>query len=72
MYLNIKLDTYTEFWVNFELKIQRGDPMKIWNWKLSQIYETRCALTYGQMDITHQVSSKSLNGFLKNAGGLQA
>ena len=37
--------------------------MKIWNQKLSQIYETRCALTYDQMNITHQVSSKSHNGF---------
>ena len=62
----------TEFLVNFELKIQRGDPMKIWNWKLSQINETRCASTYGQMDITHQVSSKSHNVFLKNSISIQA
>ena len=58
--------------VKIQLKIQRGDPMKIWNWKLSQINETRCASTYGQMDITHQVSSKSHNGFLKTSGGIQA
>ena len=56
-----------EFLVNFELKIQKGDPMKIRNCKLSQINETRCASTYDQMDITHQVSSKSHNGFLTNA-----
>ena len=33
--------------VKIQLKIQRGDPMKIWNWKLSQIYETCCASTCG-------------------------
>ena len=36
--------------------------MKTWKQKLSQIHENRCALTYGQVDITHQVSSKSHNG----------
>ena len=49
--------------VKIQLKIQRGDPMKIWNWKLSQIDETRCVSTYDQAIITHQVSSKSHNWF---------
>ena len=52
----------------FQLKIQRGDPMIIWNQKLFQIHETRCVSTNGQLDITHKFSSKSHNGFPIGAG----
>ena len=58
--------------VKIQLKIQRGDPMKIWNWKLSQIDETRCVSTYDQANITHQVSSKSHNGFAIGSGTIHS
>ena len=46
--------------------------MKTWKQKLSQIHKNRCALTYGQVDITHQVSSKSHNGKVDFFRGIRA
>ena len=56
------LDFFNRLSKNFNQKTQRGDPMKSWKWKLSQIFNIHCGEPYRYPQYPCQVSKKIIIG----------